>query len=174
MTDENTITATYTWTMDELIAAHENHARARCRPVFRLGLVCIALLAILAGWGYYLSLGWGIPSILFPLIGVYILFLRKYDKRAAIRRHFKRRPDRNTEVVWTMQDDDLHIKTHESECRSKWSQIASVRKAHNGLLLYPNEAIFCWLPFHALPDESQREAVEALLREKVRDFKVIT
>jgi hypothetical protein len=173
MTERNAITAGYTWTPEELIAAHENNARAVCRRPYRVGLVFLALMAILAGWGYYSSRGWGIPSVLFPLGGVYILFLRKFDKRAAIRRHFKRRPDRNTEIVWTMTSDDFHIKTHETDYHSKWSQIASVRRARNGFLLYPNETMFYWIPFHALPDE-QREAAETLLREKVQDFKDIT
>ena len=174
MTGENAIIATYTWTPEELIAAHENSARARCRRPYRVGLGFIALMAILAGCGHYASNGWGIPSVLFPLGGVYILFLRKFAKRAALRRHFKRRPDQNTEIVWTMSDDHLHIKTRETECQSKWSQIASVRRARNGFLLYPNETMFYWLPFHALPDEAKREAAETLLREKIQDFKDIT
>jgi len=174
MTDENTIRASYTWTANELIAAYENNARARCRRPYRIGLTFIALMAILAGWGYYSSNGWGIPAMLFPFGGVYILFLHKYDKRAALRRHFKRRPDKNTEIAWTLRDDNLHIKTSDTDFHSAWSQISSVRKSRNGLLLYPNETLFYWLPYHALSDAAQREAVETLLREKVEDFKVIT
>lgn len=174
MTDDNNVTASYKWTADELIAAHENHARAQCRWPFRVGLIFLALVAVLAGWAYYSSNGWGVPAVLFPLGGVYILFFRRLDKRAAIRRHFSRRPDRDTEVVWTLRDEYLHIKTSDSEFQTAWSQIATVRKARNGLLLYPNETTFYWLPFHALSSEGQREATETLLRDKIADFKDIT
>ncbi|MFV1968916.1 MAG: hypothetical protein ACC628_26150 [Pirellulaceae bacterium] len=69
MMKENVITATYTWTADELIAAYENHARACCRRPYRIGIVFLALMAILAGWSYYSEHGWSIPAVLFTLGG---------------------------------------------------------------------------------------------------------
>ncbi len=173
MTDENVITAAYTWTADELIAASENAARANCRWPYRMGLVFLALMGFFCGWCYYSVEGWSIPAVLSPLAGLYIL-LWKFHKRFALRRHFKRRPDKNAEIVWTLRNEDLHVKTFDTDSRANWSQIAKVRKARNGFLLYPNEAVFHWLPCHAFSNEVQREDAETLLREKVKDFKNIT
>ena len=174
MTEDIAITASYTWTVDEYIASHENNARACFRRPYQAGLIFLALMAIFAGWVYYSTEGWGIPAVLLPLGGVYVLFLRRLDKRIALRRQFKRRPDRNTTVVWTMRDDDFQLKTSNTDCRSDWSQITRVRKARNGLLLHSGTLTFCWLPFHAFSTDEQREAAEALLGKKVKDFKLVT
>ena len=173
MTDENVITAAYTWTAEELIAACENAARANCRRLYRMGLVFMALMGIVCGWCCYLLEGWSILTVLLPLGGLYVL-LWKFVKRFILRRQFKRRPDKNAEIVWTLRNDDLHMKSSDTDGQTNWSQIARARKARNGFLLYPNEAVFHWLPCHAFSNEIQREAAETLLREKVKDFKDIT
>jgi YcxB-like protein len=164
------ITASYVWTADELIKAQENHDLARCRPGFRAGLYFLAFMAILAGCGSYLVNGWAFPTVLFPLGGIYILFLRKYDVRWGIRRRFKKRPDRDARVVWTINDDNLRIKTEESETRQNWNQIYKARKARNGFLLYLNDAMFIWLPVTSFESEDDQVKTEALLRIKIKDF----
>ncbi len=174
MTDENAITATYTWTAEELIAAGENDFRGHFRWPHRVVLVAIGIAAIFMGWEEYTANGWSLYTMLFPLGGVYFLFIMKYHNRAAIRRQFRQRPDRNTEIIWTMADDGFRIQTNETDFHSKWSQIARVRQTRNGFILYQHETLFHWLPFHAFPDARQRETAEALLRGKVKDFKDIT
>ena len=170
------ITASYVWTADELIKAKENHWRAQCRPGYRAGLTFLSLMAILAGWGYYHSHGWAtftILYLLFPVAGIYFLFLRKYDARWALCRHFKKRPDRDAHIVVTLGEDTYCIKSEEAESKQKWSQISKVRKARNGFLLYPNDMIYYWLPLTAIASEADRVRTEELLRNKVRDFAII-
>jgi hypothetical protein len=164
------ITASYVWTAEELIKARENHWRAQCRPICRGGIVFLSLMAILGGWAFYQHDGWGIPAILLPLAGVYFLFLRKYDVRWGIRRHFAKRPDKGLQIVWTFADDGARTWTAEAESRRNWSQISKVRKARDGFLLYPNDTMFHWLPFTALASDQDRAHLEELLRTKVPDF----
>ncbi len=164
------ITAEYVWTVDELIKARENHERALCRPAFRAGLVFLCFTAILAGWCDYRMHGWSFPAILFPLGGIYFLVLRKYDVRWGIRRQFRKRPDRNTQVVWTLDDDVLQIKTEGSESKQKLTRISKVRKARDGYLIYPHDTIFCWLPVSAFQSDDDRARAETLLRNKITDY----
>jgi hypothetical protein len=164
------ITASYVWTADELIRAREHHGRAQCRPAYRAGLVFLSFMAILAGWCNYQTHGWSVLTVLAPVGGTYFLLLRKQEVRWVLRRHFKKRPDRNLHVTWTLGEDALQIKTGESESKQNWSQIAEVRKARNGFLLYPNDSIFHWLPMTALASEEDRNQVEKLLQGKVKDF----
>ena len=164
------ITASYVWTVDELIKASEHHQRDQCRKGFRAGLVFISLMAIFSGWCSYHEQGWSLPAVLFPLVGVYILFLRKYDIRWGIRMHFKKRPDSGAHVVWILGEDSLQINTGESESKMNWSQISKVRKAMNGFLLYSNDMMFHWLPVTALESEDDRTRAEELLRRKIKDF----
>ena len=164
------ITASYAWTADEMIKARENHARAQCRPIYRAGLKFLWLMAIFAGWCAYQTDGWSIPTVLFPLGGVYLLLFRKYDVRWSLRRHFKKRPDRDLQIVWTLGENDLQIKTKESESKQNWSQIAKARRASTGFLLYPDDKVFFWLPITAFASEEDRKRTEELLRSKVKDF----
>jgi hypothetical protein len=164
------ITVSYRWTAEEMIKARHNHGREQCRPGYRVGLVFLACMAIVAGWAAYQKDGWSIPSVFFPLGGIYLLFFRKYDARWAIRRHFKKRPDKNTQIVWTLGDSELKMKTGDAESRQNWNQISKVRKAADGYLLYPNEALFYWIPVTAFSSEDERAKTEELLRSKVKDF----
>jgi len=164
------ITASYVWTVDELIRARENHGRAQCRPSYRAGIIFLSLMAILAGFASYHTHGWSPPTYMLPIAGVYFLLLRKYDVRWGLRRHFKKRPDKNAQVVCTLDDNALQIKTSESESKQNWNQISKVRKARNGLLLYPNDTIFYWLPFTAFVSDNDWTRAEELLRNKVKDF----
>jgi hypothetical protein len=164
------ITASYAWTADELIKAQENHVRAQCRRRYRMGLKFVLLMMILAGWCNYQTQGWSILTVLLPVGGIYLLFLRKYDVRWSLRRHFKKRPDRDSRIVWTLGENDLQNKTDASESRQNWSQIAKVRKASNGFLLYPNDKMFYWLPMNAFGSQEDRQRTEELLRSKIKDF----
>ena len=167
------ITASYVWTANELIKAHENHRRAQCRPVFRAGLVFLSFMAILAGWCYYSDHGWSVPAVALPLGGIYVLFLRKIDVRWTLRRRFRKRPDRDLQLTWTLGDQALQIKTGKSESRQDWSLITKVRKARDGFLLYLNGQIIYWLPLAALASADDRNRAEQLLRDKVKDFRDI-
>jgi len=44
------ITASYVWTVDDLLKAHETHRRAIFRRPFRVGLIFLSVMAIFAGW----------------------------------------------------------------------------------------------------------------------------
>lgn len=168
------IVASYVWTAEELIKAHENHRRTQCRPIFRAGIVFLSLMALLAGWCSYQAHGWSIPTVLFPAAGIYFLLLRKLDVRWTLRRRFRKRPNRDLRLTWILGDDALQIKTEESESKGKWSQIARVRRARNGFLLYPNYQIFNWLPITAFASEDDWNRAGELLRSKVKDFCDIT
>jgi len=167
------IIASYSWTAEELIKAHENHRRAQCRPPFRAGLVFLSLMAILAGWCNYQSHGWPVLTVVFPLGGVYFLLLRKLDVRWTLRRRFKKRPDRDLRITWILAEDALQIETEETQSKENWSQISKVRKARNGFLLYPNDQMFYWLPITSFASEVDWNRTEELLRSKVKDFRDI-
>jgi hypothetical protein len=168
MTQE--ITASFVWTADQLIAANENHWRGRCRPGYRAGISFLSVMAILGGWCDYAREGWSVSNVLFPLVGVYFLFLRKYDVRWTARRRFRKRLDKNLQILWKLSENALLMTTSESESRLNWSLISKVRKAHDGFLVYLDGTVFYWLPMTALTSEDDCRAAEALLRAKVKDF----
>ena len=161
------ITIKYRWTANEMVAAREYHFRNVCRPVFRWILSFIAVLAILAGWGSYTEGGLSWRAVLFPLLGIYWLFLHRWDRRWTVRRHFRKRPDKDMTIEWTATENDFCIKTPESEARSTWKLIASATRTREGFLLYPNEGLFYWLPFHAFSSPDQIDRLEQILQQHV-------
>jgi hypothetical protein len=164
------ITASYVFTAEELVHAQENLQRAQVRGVFRAGIIFLALMAILAGWCSYRAQGWSVFAVLFPLLGLYMLFFRKHEVRWLARWRFTRRPDKGLRVDWTLGEHGYRIKTGQSDATSNWNLGSKVRKARNGYLLYPNARIGLWLPFTAFASEAERCHAEELLRNKVKDF----
>jgi hypothetical protein len=167
---DHEITASFVWTAEELIKAQENHWRVQCRPSFRIILVLFSMLMIIAGVGGYLKDGLSASSIFLTLGGLYFVFIRKYEARWMARRRFKKRPDKDAQVVVVLQDENLHTKTADSESKQNWNQISKVRKARNGFLLYPNDSLYCFLPSSAFRSEIDRLSAENLFRSKVKDF----
>jgi hypothetical protein len=66
-------------------------------------------------------------------------------------------------------EEAVQIKTAESESRLNWNLISKVRKARNGLLFYPNDSLFYWVPVTAFASEDDRTRLEALFLSKVKD-----
>ena len=164
------ITASYVWTVDDLLKAHESHRRVIFRPPFRIGLVFLSVMAIFAGWCAYDSDGWSIQAVALPAVGVYFLLLRRYDVRWGLRRQYSKRKDQGLEVVWKLDTEGFHITTAESDLRQSWRLVEKVRKSRHGFLVYSSNASFFWLPMRALSDEGSCRQAEDLLSTMAEDY----
>ncbi|HNY77606.1 MAG: YcxB family protein [Sedimentisphaerales bacterium] len=163
------ITASYVWTVDDLLKAHESHRRVIFRPPFRIGLAFLSVMAILAGWCAYDSDGWSIPAVALPAVGVYFLLLRRYDVRWTLRRQYSKRKDQGLEVVWKLDTEGFRITTSESDMRQNWSLVDKVRKSRHGFLLYCG-GMFYWLPMTAFANDDSRRQAADLLSTMAEDY----
>jgi hypothetical protein len=164
------VVASYVWTAVELVEAREIAWRSRCRPVFRRWLHVLSILFVIAGIVIYCNEGLMLASAFCFLFGIYFPFLRRPFTRWAAYWQFKKRPDKDLRVTWTLSRDSFRVQTERSDSNAEWSLIYKICKSSQGFLLYPNTAMFYWLPAHAFSTEQDRALAEAMMRAKVKDF----
>lgn len=134
--------------------------------MYRGLLNVIACCCLLAGWGSYTAHNWW-GTILYPLAGFYWLFLRRWDRRWAIARQFRQRPNKDEMIEYIFTDDGLCIHTSGSESKSVWDVIFKVARTKQGFLIFPSASIFYWLPFHAFAGPEQVEKLDQILKARV-------
>lgn len=167
---EQPVTIKYRWTAEELIRAHGYHFRHSCRPVFRFGLHFIFALMLLAGVFVLAKDGIkrGLVPVAFVVVGTYWFTLRSFERRWLLRRQFAKRPDKDTEIEWQITPDKVFIKSGLGSGECEWRAFAKMVRAPDGLMFYPNEQIFHWLPRSAFASAGDFDKVIELAKSKVQ------
>ncbi len=83
------------------------------------------------------------------------------------RRQFKKRPDHNLEVTWSITDDGLETSSEHHKAQFTWAMIAKAVESPQGMLLHLNSRMFHWLPRHGFESEETWRAFGALVRQQV-------
>jgi hypothetical protein len=164
------IVARFRWTVEELLAARRWHFKHICRPIFRVGMYFIAAVALLAGVASILAkespaFGWAI------LIGAtYFILLRPLEVRFFTRYRFSKRPDSNVDVEWEFTSERICIRTPLSTSEIIWELFSKVVHTPTGMLFYPNDQIFHWVPRHAFANSADFEQITEVARSNVKRF----
>ena len=166
------IKASFRWTPEESTTGNYWFMRAKYPPMLRFGFKFACVLLIACGFGFYATSGWTFPTFIMPFIGIYLLFLRKYELRRRIRRKFKTKVEIEETVNLTLSDDSYKAEINEGSAVIKWHRIRTVRKGKGGYLVYIGE-VSTWMPFHAFSTPEDQERAEELFKAKVPDFKII-
>ena len=165
---DSPIVIRFRWTADELSQAQRYHFRQACRPVLRFALHFIFALMILAGYGWISSgKSWPI-GIGFIVAGIYWFAIRPFDRRWTARRQFANRPDKDLEVEWQVSPDKISTRSSLSQSEISWQLFAKMVCTPRGILLYPNERIFHWLPRGGFTSDSDFQKVVELGKSKIR------
>lgn len=165
------IRARFLWTFREFLDAAETYGATQCRPVFRVavGFVCVVMIGV-GFMGLRSNPVWELlGAVAMIAVGSYILFFRKHDVRWTLGRRFRRRPDKDTEIVFLLSEEGVSYSSSVGEGRSPWEGFTKVRKGERGYLLFPNDSIYLWLPFHAFGSVDDLIRADELIRRKVAD-----
>ncbi len=159
----------YRWTVDELLEAHCYHSRHICRPVFWFALYLIGGLIVVAGIA---ALATDLAdSFLFStaalFIGVCYFFARPYMWRWWRGRQFAKRPDRDIQIEWEISPDKICATTDLGHSEVSWQTFLKYLVTPNGILLYPNEQIFHWLPRHGFASDADFQTVVEFAQSKI-------
>ena len=161
----------FMWNSDEAIAAHTAHRKHTFRKPFRFAANIIAILAIFAGIYRVVAIGWALFPIALFAGGFYWLFLRRYDMAWTVRRRFKKRPDKDKIVNWTISENELHTSVEGiGEATVKWESFSKVVHAQEGFLFYANNQIYNWFPHSGFSNEKEIFRVKDLAKSKVAKF----
>ncbi len=171
---ENTVNAEYIWTSDEYLTAYKYHWRSNFRTFFRWALHIIAVLAMIGAGAKIYSHGFSILGVLLLLGGFYWLFIRRFDVAWTIKRKFKKRPDRDKKVEVSFSDTVIRIKIEGiGKSDLEWNAFVKAIHSPKGMLLYPNEGIFNWVPFTGFQSEEDTKTFIRLTQEKIGTYKKV-
>ena len=177
---ENTLTLRYRWTVDDLLEAHRYHFRHTCRPALRLALNGLFLMALIGGAIDLLQDGDGVAqclSLASVCIGVYGLVygfvLGPFERRWMIRRRFATRPDRDQEIEWQIAPEGIRIGSSIGRSECGWQAFSKVVRTPKGLMFYPNDQVFHWVPRRVFSDDAEFDAVAELAKAKASKFFVV-
>jgi hypothetical protein len=165
---EQPIVIRFRWTADELLRAQGYHFRHICRPVFRFALHFIFALMILAGYGLIHTGGAATPfGVVLIFAGVYWFALRRFERRWTVRRQFRNRPDRDIELEWQIAPDKIRTMSSLGQSELSWQIFAKMVRTPAGVMLYPIDQIFHWLPRSGFASDSEFERCVDLARTKI-------
>ena len=169
---EQKVVIKYRWTVDEVQQAHHYHFRHTCRPLFRVGLHCSFVFVLLGGVLMLVTSGSSGKAPLsislgFVAAGSYWFVLRPFDRRWRIRRQFEKRPDRDLEIEWEVSDDRIIARSELGQSEIAWRAFAKVVFTPSGVMLYPNDQLYQWVPRHGFAGAGDFERFAALARIKI-------
>ena len=165
---EQPIIIRFRWTADELLRAYDYHFRHTCRPVFRFALHFIFALMILAGYGLIRSGGAAVAlGIGFIFGGVYWFAFRRLERRWIVSRRFRKRPDRDVELEWQITPDKIRVQSTLGQSEFGWQAFAKVVRTPTGVMFYPIDQMFHWLPRTGFASDAEFERCVELARTKI-------
>ena len=169
---EQPIIIRYRWTADDLYDASCYHFRHRCRPVFRLGLhflfgVLIVGAVFMFIEEYRTGDGTFMPAIALLTVGVYWFAFRPFHVRWMVRRRFRKRPDRDIEIEWRATDDQMELRCTLAHSEVAWPLFTKMVWTSRGVMLYPNEDVYHWLPRRGFESDSEYGRFLNLAKSKI-------
>jgi hypothetical protein len=165
---EDPIIARYRWTADELLLATRYHDRV-CRPAFRraINAMFAGLLAVgVVGCFYENDLVYLVPVC----GGIYWFGIRPFERRRMIRFRFARRPDKDQEIEWQFEPEGIRVSYANALSTCTWEHFAKAVRTPEGLLFYPTDLMFQWVPRRAFAGDAEFERVAELAQGKVQRF----
>jgi hypothetical protein len=165
---EQPIIIHFRWTADELLRAQDYHFRHTCRPIFRFALHFIFGLMILGGCGLIHHGGPLIPvGVGLIGTGVYWFTLRRFDRRRIVRVRLSKRPDRDVEFEWQIAPDKIRTHSTLGQGEFTWQAFAKMVRTPCGILLYPTDQIFHWLPRSGFASDTDFERCVELAKKNI-------
>ena len=181
------ITATFIWTLDDLIARKKaliTRPGASGKSSIFSWLI-YGLLALAIVWAVTKLLNKQIiPSFTtiqgyLPLIGMYlflsIVLWATYDfiQKRKLKQSFLQSPDSNKSVLVTITSDEIVMKADgSSENRWNWKALSEVRKTPKGFCFFQAPKTVFWIPIRAFQSTNDIEVVSELARSLTPKFSI--
>jgi hypothetical protein len=160
------VTIKYRWTVDELFQAYRYNFRHLCRPIFRFALNAIFVFMILGGSLLIPPGRSPVFGIVMLVGGIYWFAIRPFERSWTIRRRFAKRPDKDLEMEWQITPEKLATRSTAHSADLTWQLIAKVVRTPAGIMLYPIDQVFYWLPRHGFASDAEFERLVEIAKSK--------
>ena len=170
---EQPIIVKYRWSADDLLQGYRYHWRQSWRPPFRIAfsaaIYIVAILCVAAGIVAYRNGDFSVGLIICPLLGLYWL-LRPLVFRWKVRRQFAKRPDKDREIEWEIAPDKILVRSSLGHSEFCWERFTKCVQTPSGLMFYPVDQIFHFLPRRGFSSDADFEQVAELAKSKIQRF----
>ena len=159
----------YVWNEENFIRGNGYYLRSLVRtPIRILFYIFSSLIFILACIAIYRK-GIQISSGFLFLVGAYLLFLRHFEYKYFARRRFKKRPDKNKRIRIEVTEDIIKSEVEDiGKSEANWNSVYKALRNKEGIIIYPNEGIYHWIPNHAFQNEEELNQFWDLVKRKVQ------
>jgi hypothetical protein len=168
------IVINFKWIVEDLLAARKWHFRHICRPVFRWAIHVIVALIVAVSLFSLLRVGLSPIPIGFVTVAIYLYLIRPFEVRWAARRQFAKRPDKNTDIQWTVSPERISTLTTLGSSEFQWAALTKIIRTPDGFLFYPNEQIFHFLPVRGFRADADYQRLAELASEHASKFVELT
>jgi YcxB-like protein len=170
---EQSIFVRFRWTADDLSQAYRYHFRHTCRLGFRFGLHFLFGALLLGGVLMLTTSGPAgkaplLISLEFMGVGIYWFVFRSLDRRWAVRRQFKKRPDRDVELEWRIDANKIQMHSALGQSEVQWQAFTKMLRTPAGVILYPNDQIYHLLPRRGFESDAEFERFVVLAKSKIQ------
>lgn len=86
---------------------------------------------------------------------------------------FRKSPYCDEDLTIELTEAGFHAWSAKQDARLQWSAFTKVAQFGHGFLLFQGPRLFNWIPVTALGDPSQVHDLEALLRSKISEYRVV-
>ena len=160
------------FTADFLIEAFRRYRRQHRGRRAGLAVKVLGLLIFVPCAVALLCQGHLFLGIFLAFFSVFMFFAHRVDYWRA-RRAFRKSPFRDEEVAVELSEAGYHTLSPKHEMTLQWSAFTRVSHFRDGFLLFEGPAVFRWLPLSSLEDPSQAAELEALLRAKIPEHRIV-
>lgn len=167
---EKPVVVRFRFTVDEVFRAQSYAFRRKLR-LFHIIFGTMILVGALSTAGTHVT---GKPQV--PLAtgflvgGGYWFFIAPFQRRWMTRRRFAKRPDKDIEAEWRFTPDQITETSALGHSDWSWQTFTRVVRTPKGLLFYPIDQMFHWVPRHAFESEVEYEQVSDFAKSKVQRF----
>lgn len=170
---EQPVIIRFRWTEEDLIQAYRYHFRHICRPAFRFALHI--LFSVLLVGGIFMLVISGpagkapLPvSLAFLYAGIYWFAIRPFVRRWMLRRQFSKRPDRDIELEWQVDAYKICTQSPLGHAELGWKAFTKIVRTPKGIMVYPNDQIYHWLPRRGFTGDAEFERFFELAKSKIQ------
>lgn len=163
------VRANFRWTVNELLAGTRAHYCARFPLALRIAYFVAGGLTFLVGLTQ--TIQYGSRAMMSMIVGLILLTQYTVIMPLTLRSQFKRRPDGDSDVTWEFSSGGIQSLSGGNKADSQWTAYEKIVRTKGGLLFYPTQTVFNWVPRHAFNDEAAFEQVSAWAAEFGRKFK---
>ncbi len=165
-------TASIKFTPEFMLEGSQRYWRQNPRRGFHrlLGLTAALFFAAVAVWQF--CHGVFFNGVLMTAMSVYFLLFRRVISLLMLRR-FRNSPFCDDDLTTELTEAGFHCHSAKQDVKLQWSVFSKVVRFEDGFLLFQGVRAYNWIPFSSLANPAELEELDALLRAKIPDYKMI-